>query len=277
MALLTSAVSIRYYILMNNCIQDGFKAITPVPPGKFLFIVIFLFVMVSFCLAADSGKINSTAPLKCIKDTIRMADKEGTPAKETNSKLSYDDAHMNAILFAAQDYIAKPMARTLKAKLQFKPIYRYAVDKTKTIRRPAKSDKRHHKLGQDTITVEIKHDNKQKFIDRYTITGGDVEAVRQIRTACFLLKEAFKDTPLDTSNARFYCPALKSLNTLLVHLPKFAELYLETEGVNHRMFKVRLSKVETKRKELILIQKEWLAEMAALRKAKKKPKAGSKQ
>ncbi|MFC1454192.1 hypothetical protein ACFLQL_03335 [Verrucomicrobiota bacterium] len=260
---------------MKNCIHNGFKAITPVLSEKIIFVVIFLLITVSLCLAAGSGQISSTASLKCVKDAIKKAEKEGIPAKKTKSKLPYDNAHMYAILLAAHDYIAKPMARTLKAKLQFKPQYR-DVDRTRTIRRPAKSDKRHHKLGTDTVTIEIKHADDQKVIDNYVISGGDVEGVRQIRTACFLLKEAFKDTPLDTQNVRFYCPALKSLNTLLVYLPKFSELYLETEGVSHRMFKVRLSKVETKRKELILIQKEWLAEMTALRKANRKAERGGK-
>lgn len=116
------------------------------------------------------------------------------------------------------------------------------------------------------MTVEIKQNSDNKVIDGYEISGGDEEALRQIGSKCFFLLQAFKDTPLDTPSARLQCPALKHLYTLLAHLPKFAERYLEIEGIPPRMHDVRLAEIETKRKELLLVQKEWLAETTALRK-----------
>jgi len=246
----------------------GFKWRIPVPSEKKI-VIIFLLSAVALCLAADSGKTDSAALLKCVKEAIKKAGEEGIPAKEAKAKLPYDDTHMNAILFAAQDYFAQPVARALNANLQFKPHYRTPAETTSIIRRPANPNSRHHTLGDDTVTVETKQNkNNQKVIDGYVIAGGDVEAVRQIGSVCFLLQEAFKDTPLNTKNARFYCPALKSLYTLLEYLPKFADRYIEIEGYRW-LYEARLSEAEAKRKELLLIQKEWLAEMAALRKAQK--------
>jgi hypothetical protein len=246
-----------------------------VRPYKII-LLLFLLAVVSPCCAADSKQPDSATLLKRVKEAIKQASEEGVPGKDSDTKLPYDDAHMTAILCAAQDYIALPVSRALSARLKFKPRYRDAADITRTIRRPAGSDSRHHRLGDETITVEIKQNDDKKTVEGYDIAGGDVESVRQIGSACFLLQQALKDTPLDTQNARFYCPALKSLNTLTVNLPKFAERYLEIEAVHPRTYEVRLSDIETKRKELILIQKEWLAEMAALRKASKKSEKDSK-
>jgi len=68
------------------------------------------------------------------------------------------------------------------------------------------------------------------------------------------------------------------LLTLLVQLRRYAERYLELAGIAPRMFEVRLQEIETKRKELLQVQADWMAEMAHWRKLlkdslNKKPQA----
>gem|GEM_PF-5999046 len=225
--------------------------------------------------AAGQKQADTPPLLAGVKEALKKAGADGAAGKNSNAKLPYEEAQLAAILCAAQDYIAQPVSRALKAKLQFKPRYRDAADYTKTIRRPAGSDSRHHRLGDETVTVEVKQSEDKKTIEGYDITCGDKEALREISTACFLLQQALKDSPLDSQSARHMCPALKNLHTLLEYLPRYGNRYLELEAVPPRLFEVRQGEIETKRKELLQVQADWLAEMAAWRRVDQKSrKAG---
>jgi len=211
--------------------------------------------------------------LKKVNDAILKAEAEGGASKDAKNQLPYDEAHMAAILLAIGDYFSKPVAQALHAKLQFKPDYRDTGNQTRIIRRPTKQNPRHRRLGGDYKTVVIKKVDGQSVLKSYVISGGDVESLREIRMVCSALNQALKDTPLDTQNARRFSPALKNLNTLLNRLPKFADKYFEIEGTRPQKYNIRLSKVETLRKELLPIHKDWLAAMAAVKKAAKQDPA----
>ncbi|MDD3089525.1 MAG: hypothetical protein PHT95_06245 [Candidatus Omnitrophica bacterium] len=208
--------------------------------------------------------------LKKVKDAIQKAETEGIPSKDQKSKLPYDDAHMNAILLAIGEYFSKPASQALNAKLQFKPDHRDTGGQTKIIHRPIRQSQRHQRLGEyETVVVEVKTTNGHETVRGYVISGGDVESLREIRLVCSALGQALKDTPLDTQNARRYSPALKSLDTLLNSLPRFADKYLDIEGVWPQKYNIRLAEVETMRAELLAIQKDWSAEITAVKKAAK--------
>lgn len=234
---------------------------------------LILRLLILLLVAAAAGgtamaqkQADDSALLAGVKEAIKKAEAEGGAGKDAGSGLPYSETSMAAILCAAEDFISQPAARTLKARLQFKPRYRDAADYTRTIRRPASSDSRHHRLGTETVTVEVKQNDDNKVIEGYEISGGDAESLRQIGSACFFLQQTFKDTPLDSSSVRFRCPALKNLHTLITHLPRYAGRYLEVEGITPRMYDVRMKEVEAKRKELLQVQGEWLGEMAPWRK-----------
>ena len=212
--------------------------------------------------------------LKKVNGAILKAEAEGGASKDAKNQLPYDEAHMSAILLAIRDYFSKPASQALKVKLQFKPDYRDTGDQTRIIRRPARQNPRHRRLGEDYETVEIKKKVEGRSVLKgYVISGGDVARLREIRLVCSALNQSLKDTPLDTPNARRYSPALKSLATLLNSLPKFANKYIEVEGSRPQKHNIRLSEVETMRAELLAIYKHWCAEMAAVKKAAKQDSA----
>ena len=230
-------------------------------------ILAILLAAIFVCL--DVGGVETKEDLlKKVNDAIQKAEADGGQSKDKKNKLPYDEARMSAILLAIGDYFSKPSLQALNAKLQFDPDYRETGDQTRIIRRPAKQNPHYRRIGDNYETVvEIKKTDGQSVLRSYVISGGDVESLREIRLVCSALNQALKDTPLDTQNARRYSPALKCLDTLLNSLPKFAAKYLEVAGAWPPKHNIRLSEVETMRAELLAIHKDWLAEMAAVKKA----------
>lgn len=205
--------------------------------------------------------------LQAVKDAIRKAE-TGRPGSLNKDKVLYADAHLQPILAAIEKCFAPTSAQVLNAKLDFKVQY-YEGSEYKKVIRKENPNAKYKPIGGAVEYVEVEGKNKSKHAQTYVISGGDVEVLRGAEAACLTLDLALKDTQLDSKEARRQCPALKSLHSLLQYLPKYANQYLNVEGVAAARYETRLAQVDKLRAEVLAIHKEWLAEMGKLPKPSK--------
>lgn len=196
--------------------------------------------------------------LSKVKEAIQKAEKELAEGKK---KGGYTEEQMKSILTAVEGYFAVPARKVLAAKLEFEA---HEGERVAYVRRSTKKTPRYTPIGKDTEVVEVK--KKTGKTQRYSIKDGDVESLQQIEAVAFGLQQAFKDTPLENSGTRRQWPVLKNIHTLMVQLPRFAQKYLNLDGMGAANHDDRLAEVEAMRKQLIEIYDELAKQMGELKK-----------
>jgi len=175
---------------------------------------------------------------------------------------------LSPLVLATDDFIGKSMTKALAVRLTFQHHWK-ATPSTETVtRRSVRAEQTNYvAIAKDTV-YDVQKTEAKVEEDRYAITGGEVEDLRQVQGVCAAVKKILAAPELKDASATTTVGSLvKDLDRLVAGMDSYSRSYLGVEGLPGREALKRLEEVERLRRSVSEDQTRYATRLWQIRQA----------